>query len=94
MQQDLVLTASYVTQYLAVGLGTAPVAVPSLLDSPAAAEHMRVWAAQGILISHARMSGSDALAALRAYAYGNNMSLDHTAAQLTDRQLNVSDVLS
>lgn len=91
---DLVEAATYVTQYLTDGLGTSPVAGPSLLDSPAAVGRMRVWAAQGILVSHARISGSDALAALRGYAYGHNLSLDETAAQVTDKQLHASDVLS
>lgn len=93
ISHQLIAIGFEVTDSLAAAMGTAPAAIPGLLDNPATSQRMRVWAAQGMVVSHARVSASDAIAALRAYAYGHGTTLDDAAAQLTDNRIHARDIL-
>lgn len=48
---------------------------------------MNVWKAVGIMIEHAGLSNSDALATLRAYAHAHDADLDDIANSMISRQL-------
>jgi len=61
--------------------------VPTWMLRPSVTQRMNVWVAVGILIAHAGLTNADALAALRAYAYGHNSSLDDIAGHLATRRL-------
>jgi hypothetical protein len=69
------------------------VQMPVWMNSQSVTDRMNVWVAVGILIEYARLSNDDALAALRAYAFGNNQNLDQVADQLTHRRLLPQEVL-
>jgi hypothetical protein len=60
---------------------------PSWMNSHSANQRMKVWIAVGILLEYAGLSNEDALAALRAYAYGHGASLDDVADLLTSQRL-------
>jgi hypothetical protein len=68
--------------------------VPVWLSGESATRRLNVWLAVGMLIAHAGVSSSDALAMLRAYAYRAGDSLDDVAANLTERQLDPAAVLT
>lgn len=61
--------------------------VPAWLTVPPAAPRLNVWVAVGMLMEHAHLGDSDALASLRAYAFGYNLTLEDTADQLTSLRL-------
>jgi len=61
--------------------------LPMWMNNHLVNQRMNVWVAVGILIEHAGLSNADALAALRAYAYGHSVSLDDIAHKLTARRL-------
>ena len=61
--------------------------LPRWMTSAPVTQRMNVWVAVGILIEHAGLTNADALAALRAYAYGHSASLDDIADHLTTRRL-------
>jgi len=67
--------------------------LPIWMSNPSVTQRMNVWIAVGILIEHAGLTNADALAALRAYAYGHNAGLDDVADQLTTRRLNPDALL-
>ncbi len=64
------------------------------LNNEAVTDRMNVWVAIGMFIEHSRMSNQDALAALRAYAFSHDTTLDDVADQITSRRLNSSALLS
>ena len=68
--------------------------VPVWMTNYPVAQRMNVWVAVGILIEHAGLINADALAALRAYAYGHNVSLDDIAHKLTTRRLRPDALLA
>jgi hypothetical protein len=47
-----------------------------------------------MLIGHAGMASTDALATLRGYAYGAGESLDDVAKALIERQIKIGAVLT
>ena len=55
--------------------------LPRWMNSAPVTQRMNVWVAVGILIEHAGLTNADALAAIRAYAYGHSASLDDIADQ-------------
>ena len=61
--------------------------LPVWMNSRSVTQRMNVWIAVGILIEHAGLTNGDALAALRAYAYGHDAGLDDVAADLTTQRL-------
>lgn len=71
-------------------------AVPDLtwIDTTQAVRRMNVWIAVGILIEHVAVDSVDALALLRGYSYSHSQSLDQTATQLADRQLQLSTLFT
>ena len=56
---------------------------------PAADRRLDVWVAVGMVIGHTGMANVDALALLRAYAFGHGLDLDELAAQVTTHVLAV-----
>jgi hypothetical protein len=63
------------------------------LVKPPAATRMNVWVAVGILIEHATLSNADALAALRAYAFSHDMTLEDVATEMSTRRLDPATLL-
>ncbi len=63
------------------------VALPPWFDNEPVADRMHVWVAVGILIEHAGMSNADSLAALRAYAFSHDVTLDELADELMSERL-------
>ena len=53
----------------------------------AADRRLNVWLAVGMVIGHRAMTNVDALALLRAYAFGHGLSLDDLAEQVTTHAL-------
>jgi hypothetical protein len=67
-------------------------ALPPWLTSSGTRDRMAVWVAMGIVMHGADINSADALALLRAYAFGHNLDLDATAAQLVHGGLSVEDL--
>ena len=67
--------------------------VPIWLTGPSATQRLNVWLAVGMLIGHAGLSSEDALAVLRAYAFGHGITLDDVAEAMTTRHLDPDTVL-
>lgn len=65
----------------------------ALLDDPGTVDRMEVWTAVGMVMEAGRCDEADALALLRAYAYGHGLILDHVAARVLDRDLLVASLL-
>jgi hypothetical protein len=61
--------------------------LPLWMNSRSVTQRMNVWIAVGILIEHAGLTNGDALATLRAYAYGHDVSLDEIADGITTQRL-------
>jgi hypothetical protein len=68
--------------------------LPMWMNNHSVNQRMNVWVAVGILIEHAGLTNADALAALRAYAYGHSVSLDDIARKLTTRRLHPDALLA
>ncbi len=60
---------------------------PAWLDAPAVERRSLVWQAMGFVNAGLEISSKDALALLRAYAYGEGLELDTLAAQVLSRQV-------
>jgi hypothetical protein len=69
-------------------------ALPPWFDNEPVADRMHVWVAVGILIEHAGMSNADALAALRAYAFSHDVTLDDLADELMSDRLRPEALLA
>jgi hypothetical protein len=67
---------------------------PVWLNNRSVADRMNVWIAVGLLIEQAKLSNADAIAALQAYAYGHDATLDEVAELLTSRRLPPDAVLA
>lgn len=65
----------------------------SWLTSPSAATRMNVWVAIGMIIQHTNRANGDALAALRAYAFSRQQTLEEVATELSTRQLRPEAIL-
>jgi len=68
--------------------------LPTWMNNDSVNQRMNVWVAVGILIEHAGLTNADALAALRAYAFGHSVSLDDIAHKLTSRRLRPDALLA
>jgi len=68
--------------------------LPPWLSNAAVKRRMQVWVAVGILIEHAGTSNDDALAALRAYAFGHDETIEDTAAGLLSQALHPQAVIT
>lgn len=64
------------------------------LHTAQATTRMNVWIAVGMVIEHAKLDNRDSLDLLRAYSYSHSQSLDHTARQMLDRELQPSTILA
>jgi hypothetical protein len=62
---------------------------PAWLDAPAAERRSLVWQAMGFVNAGLGVTSPDALALLRAYAYGEGMDLDELAARVLDRDVSL-----
>lgn len=58
---------------------------PAWLDAPAAARRSLVWQAMGFVNAGLGVTSADALAIMRAHAYGAGQELDDLAQQVLDR---------
>jgi hypothetical protein len=67
-------------------------ALPTWLTSSGTRDRMAVWVAMGIVMHGEDLNSADALALLRAYAFGHDLDLDATAAQLVHGGLTVEDL--
>jgi hypothetical protein len=54
---------------------------------------LNVWVAAGMVIARTAMTNVDALAVLRAYAFGHDLSLDDLAERVTTRDLELDALL-
>lgn len=70
------------------------VTLPTWLNVASVTQRMNVWVAVGMLMENAGLDNSDALALLRAYAFGRQATLDDIARQVTNRELALETVLS
>jgi hypothetical protein len=67
--------------------------LPAWMASPPARQRMNVWVAVGILTGHAGLHSADALALLRAYAFGHGLTLDDLAESMSSQRLDPETVL-
>lgn len=65
---------------------------PSWLDAPAAGRRALVWQAVGFVGLGLELSSPDALALLRAHAYGHDGDLDGVAEAVLERQLSLAEL--
>jgi hypothetical protein len=65
---------------------------PAWLDAPAAGRRAVVWQAIGMVDVGLDLRGSDALALLRAYAFGHDTDLDAVAGDLVERRLSLDQL--
>jgi len=65
---------------------------PAWMSSPAAQQRARVWQAMGMVSLAFHLPAPDALAVLRAHAYGTGRDIDAVAADLVSGRLPVSRV--
>ena len=68
--------------------------LPPWLDNSPVNSRMHVWVAVGMLVEHASLSNPDALAALRAYAFSHDVTLDDIADQLMTERLQPESLLA
>jgi len=67
--------------------------LPPWLNNVAVNRRMQVWVAVGILIEHAGSGNDDALAALRAYAFAHDETIEDTAVGLLSQELHPQAVI-
>ena len=65
---------------------------PAWLDAPSASRRAQVWQAVGMVNVGLELSTADALALLRAYAYGNDDDLDGVAGGLVQGRLTLDEL--
>ncbi len=70
------------------------VTLPTWTTGTAATNRMNVWVAVGMLLGHAHLNSSEALATLRGYAYTHDTTLDDLADQLMQNRLAPETVLA
>jgi hypothetical protein len=66
--------------------------LPSWLSGPTANQRRFVWLAVGMTMANFDVNADDALALLRAYAYGHNQLLDDVAVALVEGRLRLNEV--
>ena len=67
--------------------------LPTWAASPAAAARTRVWTAIGIVMAAHPMTGPDALARIRAYAYARDLTVDDLADALITHRIDANDIV-
>lgn len=67
--------------------------LPTWMTGRTATRRMNVWVAVGMVVEHAELSSDDALAVLRAYAFGRSLTLDDLAESMADRRVNAATVV-
>ena len=70
------------------------VRVPAWMNSDLVTNRANVWVAIGIIISHANLTDTDAVAVLRAYAFTHDLSLDEVARGMVSEKISAEDVLT
>lgn len=68
--------------------------LPPWLDNASVRRRMNVWVAVGILIEYANLPSTDALAALRGYAFSHDRTLDDIADDMMNQHLRAESVLA
>jgi hypothetical protein len=66
---------------------------PLWMTGPSAVQRMNVWLAAGMLIGHAGLSSGDAVAVMRAYAFGHSVTLDEVAEAMVTKSVDPEAVL-
>jgi hypothetical protein len=66
--------------------------VPVWLTSPRAQKRQLVWVATGMVMQQFHTGAENALAALRAHAYGHDRTVDDLAARLVDGDVDLNDL--
>ena len=66
---------------------------PAWLDSPGAGRRAQVWQAVGFVNVGLALPNPDALALLRAWAYGHDRELDDVAGAVLDRRLTLGELV-
>lgn len=67
-------------------------ALPMWLDTDLVHDRTDVWMAVGMLMAYSALTNDDALAALRAYAYSRELTLDEVSYLLISRQVAPRDI--
>jgi hypothetical protein len=70
------------------------ITMPTWLNSDVVRARMHVWSAVGQLMAHSALENADALALLRAYAFGHETDLDDVAARVAAQSLDVHELLA
>lgn len=70
------------------------ITMPTWLNSDLVRERMQVWSAVGQLMASSALENADALALLRAYAYGHETTLDDVADRVVTQSLDVAELLA
>ena len=65
---------------------------PSWLDAPSAGRRALVWQAIGFVSTGLDLQSTDALAVLRAHAYGHDRELDDVAESVLERRLSLAEL--
>ncbi|MFQ1004305.1 GAF and ANTAR domain-containing protein [Modestobacter sp. SSW1-42] len=65
---------------------------PAWLDAPGAGRRAQVWQAVGLVNVGLELTGPDALALLRAYAYGHDQDVDDVAEAVLERRLSLQEL--
>ena len=90
---DVLIVVSELTAALARALnGDRDDDGPGWLDAPPVGRRAQVWQAVGMVNVGLELTSPDALALLRAYAYGHDDDLDGVADDLVQRRLSLDDV--
>lgn len=76
-----------------IGQDADGITMPTWLNSDVVRERMQVWSAVGQLMASSALENADALALLRAYAYGHETTLDDVAARVVSQSLDVAELL-
>jgi len=68
------------------------VAEPAWLHGPTAQDRTHVWIAMGMVTSRYQLRAGDALALLRAHAYGTGSTVDRLADELISGQQDIAQL--
>jgi AmiR/NasT family two-component response regulator len=66
--------------------------MPAWLNTAPAQTRTQVWVAMGMAMAKYDLTAADAIALLRAYAFGHDQLLDDVATALIDGQLTLAEM--
>ena len=70
------------------------ITMPTWLNSDVVRDRMQVWSAVGQLMTQSAIQNADALALLRAYAFGHETTLDDVAGRVVAQSLDLAELLA